>query len=151
MRQSRLLLASAVVLLTETLMASETLPVRNDTGRMKQLWIYPYSVRDWMRPPVSLAPGERREVVFNSGETYYLVFMDDQGRETPIGRFNITNVLKENPTYELSIRRVTYTRCCMEQRVRRIWCPCCQGWHLIPETVTRPVCYEVEEVEWLSR
>lgn len=143
-----LLISLAIFPLAGTTWATEALPVRNDTNRVMKLWVYPYTVGDWRRP-IRFAPSRRKLVYFNSGESYYLVFMDDQGRETPIGRYTITRVLQQNPTYELSIARMVKCTAAKE-RVKYVWCPRHRVWHKIRYTDCRPVEGEYE-IKWLSQ
>jgi hypothetical protein len=90
-------------------------------------------------------------VIFNSGETYYLVFMDDQGRETPVGRYNISSVMKQNPKYEVSIKHVVRCECVQEQCCSRIWCPYHHTWHEVPQAAPRHVYDEGDVIQWLSQ
>ena len=142
---------SVLFLLAGTAAASEILPVKNDTNGVMTLWVYPYTVKNWRRPPERFAPSERRAVNFNSGEDYYLTFKDDQGDETPIGRYNITKVLQQNPTYELSIGRVVITTIVTEKRTRTFWCPRHRTWHEIPYAVCRLVAEERYVIRWTTR
>lgn len=147
MAPNRILPIALVILsLAATTRASEQLPVRNDTNRVMQLWIYPYAVRQWRRP-IRFAPSERKVVYFNSGERYYLVFMDDQGRETPIGRYNISDVLQQDPTYEVSIRSITV--CAPPGQVKYVWRRYQRRWYRIPYGVPRApeVTYHIQ---WLG-
>lgn len=110
--------------------ASEALRVTNDTRGTVELWSYPYTLRQWNQPPERFAPRESKFVYFNKGEEYWLVIKDDRGRQTPVGRHNITQVLAAHPNYELKIRRVVQTA--VTEGVRYVWCRRCRQWHARP-------------------
>jgi len=134
---SRIALVALVLLLPAATLAAEKLPITNDTNRVMELRVYAYATRAWSRP-IRFAPSERRVVYFNSAESYYLVFIDDQGRETPVGRYNITYVLEQNPTYEVSIAHILL---CTERQVEYVWRPFERKWHKV---VRRSNCRRVK-------
>jgi hypothetical protein len=86
-----------------------SLPVKNDTPDVQQLFVYCYAKEKW-HEPFRFKPGDRKLIPFTAGETFYLVFRNCSQRnqqETPVERpYDISDVLRQNPNYELSIRHV---------------------------------------------
>lgn len=113
MRHVFLLCVHLMVFLTflnTCVQAEETLEFNNNTSRPIELWIWPHDTSHWKRPPETFAPLQHKSVRFNSGENYYLVFVNDVGEEFPVGDVNITKMLKEHPDY----RGVAISECAIK-------------------------------------
>jgi hypothetical protein len=129
--------------------ASEALLVRNDTPYVQTLWQYPETRMAYLRPPHRLDPGESKIVHFDSGVKYYIVFKDENGRETPVGWKNVTAILQRDPSYTLRIGTVIYSVCRYVREQR--WCNdesytiCRPVWETVERNVifwetTKPCC-----------
>ena len=108
------LIFSFAILCVATAAANDSivsLPVKNDTPDLQQLWVYSYAKKVWYTFP--LKPGERKIIPFTTGKQFYLVFRNcsqQNQRETHIEKpYDISEVLRQDPTYELSIRQVCCT------------------------------------------
>jgi len=137
--------------------SSVSLPVKNDTPDVQQLWVYSYAKEAWHEPPFSFKPGDRHIIPFTTGQTFYLVFRNcsqQNQQETHIERpYDISDVLRQNPTYELSIKQVAcaaakYTTGQSESR---------SGWGLFrryrqaaPSATTDDI-VTVDRIEWTIR
>jgi hypothetical protein len=107
-RIRRHLLVCVLALAPALATAAENLTFTNDTAARQYIWVWPYTKKRYERPVV-LDVGQFRALRFNSGEWYYVVATDDSGRETPFGRFNITDFVKTNGNVSISLRSVTVT------------------------------------------
>jgi hypothetical protein len=113
--------------------AAEKITFHNDTGYRQYIWIWPYKTKRYMRPIV-LQKGEKKTITFNIGEDFYIVATDDEGRETPFGKFNITQFCTEHPSPIISLESVA------ETAYRMAWQRLPDGrcvWLQIPDTVVR--------------
>ena len=149
MRQFQILIMSTVLMCVlfacaRSGEAAVSLKVTNNTQRPMELWIWPYRLGRWKRPPSRFAPKESKHVHFNKGEDYFLLFRDDLRRETPVGRHNISKVLAANPKYELAISQVV---ACTVREVY-FWCRRCRRWHRV---VRAEPTYGRYVAEWLDR
>ena len=104
-----------------------SLPVKNDTPDVQQLWVYSYAKEKW-HEPFLFRPGDRQTIGFTTGQTFYLVFRNrsqQNQRETPVEPIDVSDVLRQNPGYELSIYQVTEAACTQgyaaSRRFRRYW------------------------------
>ena len=134
-----------------------SLPVKNDTPDVQQLWVYSYAKEKW-HEPFLFKPGDRQAIRFTTGQTFYLVFRNcsqQNQRETHVERpYDISDILRQNPTYELSIRQVacaaakaTFTTDQSDSRSRRrLFRRYCQA---APSTTTDDIFTE-DVIEWTS-
>lgn len=90
----RPILVMIMIVMVSQVVAEETVTFVNLTKRTQFIWVWPCAQRRYFRPPYTLKPGIKENVRFTSGEEYYIVARDSDGRETPFGRYNFSALAK---------------------------------------------------------
>jgi len=104
---SRLFSLMIFISLTSSTMSSsaaETITFKNGTNQIQTIWIWPVALKKYLDPPITVPPGNVKQVTFNSGEEYYLVTTDENGRHVALGRFNFTELRKAHPELFLALK-----------------------------------------------
>lgn len=89
--------------------AEDVLTIRNDTDGSAELWVWPEPQGRWVRPPLFLPRQSTVGLHYSEGMRYWLVALDNQRRETPIGWVDIGAEMRKNPGVELRLLKVFET------------------------------------------
>jgi hypothetical protein len=109
----------ATVVVCRPVLGDGVLTVLNNGDSNAELWVWPKSTGEYLRPETYVARRSWAHVTYREGERYWLVVRDDSLRESPIGWFNISETLKKNPGVQLALDKVYHTETYTE--TEQVW------------------------------
>ena len=114
----------AVGLLSVHSIADSQLPVRNDTTQDVNVWIWPQRLGEYAKSPLFVPADKKRHLRYQDGETYWIVAVDEQGRQAPVGWVDVSAAVRDNPKVELVLGMYFETKtseCRFFDRCLRQW------------------------------
>jgi len=130
----------------DSLFADGYLTVRNPTNAPAELWVWPEEENRYRQPQIYVSPGGTAKVSYRDNEQYWLLARDEFLREVPIGWYDISQLVRDDPQVVLNLKKVFEMR--LGTVTYYVWDCRSQRW--VAQTVIRRYIISRLVPEWSS-